>query len=54
MLFPVFMMIRSFIVDDDCKKKVPLKYQILDHQKLILYSGMLQKWQRPDVLFRIF
>lgn len=27
------------------------KYQILDGQYLVLYSGMLQKWQDPDLLF---
>lgn len=29
------------------------KYDIKDWQKLILYSGMLQKWQRPDILFAL-
>ncbi len=42
---------KMFFYRDDERISFRLKYGIKDNQKLILYSGMLQKWQRPDVLF---
>lgn len=43
-----------FYVDDDLRKRFRRRYRIEDHQTLIVYSGMLQKWQMPDVLFLFF
>jgi hypothetical protein len=36
------------------RKRFRSRYRIEDHQKLILYSGMLQKWQMPELLFSFF
>lgn len=42
---------KMFFPSQQAKKQFRLKYRIDDHQNLVLYSGMLQKWQKPDVLF---
>ena len=41
----------QFFVDDALREIYRREYQINGAQKLILYSGMLQKWQEPDLLF---
>jgi glycosyltransferase involved in cell wall biosynthesis len=51
---PCFYDDKVFHFDDELRKKFRRKYQITDQQKLLLYSGMLQKWQMPDVLFDFF
>lgn len=53
-VIPCFYDDKVFYVDEDMRKQFRRRYQIEDHQKLILYSGMLQKWQMPDVLFSFF
>jgi hypothetical protein len=53
-VIPCFYDDKIFYSDDNLRKKFRLKYHIHDHQKLLLYSGMLQWWQRPDVLFKFF
>ena len=50
-VIPCFYDNKVFYVDDELRKKFRRKYQITDQQRLLLYSGMLQKWQMPDVLF---
>jgi glycosyltransferase involved in cell wall biosynthesis len=45
---------KVFYFDDNLRKKFRLKYQIQNSQKLLLYSGMLQRWQDPDLLFKFF
>jgi glycosyltransferase involved in cell wall biosynthesis len=44
----------SFFIDSEQRRVFREKYQIKDGQKLILYSGGLQKWQVPDLLFAFF
>ena len=53
-VIPCFYDDKVFYVDDDMRRRFRRRYQIEDHQKLIVYSGMLQKWQMPDVLFSFF
>jgi hypothetical protein len=53
-IIPCFYDDKVFYVDEELRKKFRQKYQITDSQKLLLYSGMLQKWQMPDVLFGFF
>jgi glycosyltransferase involved in cell wall biosynthesis len=50
-VIPCFYDDRDFHVDENLRKDFRGKYHIIDPQKLILYSGMLQKWQMPEVLF---
>jgi len=50
-VIPCFYDDKVFYVDDELRKMFRRKYQITDQQKLFLYSGMLQKWQMPDLLF---
>ena len=40
-----------FFQNADLRQQYRQKYQIENHHKLIFYSGMLQKWQEPDLLF---
>jgi hypothetical protein len=40
-----------FFNSQEARTRFRRRYGIKDRQKLILYSGMLQKWQEPDVLF---
>jgi len=42
---------KMFFNDPEARVRFRRKYDISDQQKLILYSGMLQKWQKPDMLF---
>ena len=42
----------QFFYDEDLRQQYRKKYQIKTHEKIILYSGMLQKWQNPDLLFK--
>jgi len=42
---------QQFFYDEGLRQQYRKKYQIKDHEKIILYSGMLQKWQNPDLLF---
>ncbi len=42
---------KMFFPSQEARTRFRSKYEIEDHQKLLLYSGMLQKWQKPDVLF---
>ncbi|MBC2714882.1 MAG: glycosyltransferase family 4 protein [Desulfobacteraceae bacterium] len=42
---------KIFFPSQEARTRFRSKYGINDHQKLVLYSGMLQKWQKPDVLF---
>jgi glycosyltransferase involved in cell wall biosynthesis len=53
-VIPCFYDDTFFYVDEELRKYYRRKYQIADRQKLILYSGMLQKWQTPDTLFGFF
>jgi hypothetical protein len=53
-VIPCFYDDKVFYVDEELRKKFRRKYQIADPQKLLLYSGMLQKWQMPDILFGFF
>jgi len=53
-VIPCFYDDKIFYFDDSLRKEFRRKFQIHDDQKLILYSGMLQRWQRPDVLFEFF
>jgi glycosyltransferase involved in cell wall biosynthesis len=41
----------SFFIDPEQRSVFRQKYQLKNDQKLILYSGGLQKWQAPDMLF---
>lgn len=45
---------KVFFSNKELRRQFRLKYQINDHQKLFLYSGMLQKWQMPELLFAFF
>lgn len=40
-----------FFPDDELRARIRNKYQIKDEQILILYSGMLQNWQEPGLVF---
>jgi glycosyltransferase involved in cell wall biosynthesis len=40
-----------FYLDEEARRHYRQAHHIEDHQKLILYSGMLQKWQDPELLF---
>lgn len=53
-VIPCFYDDKVFYVDDEMRRRFRSRYQIQDHQKLMIYSGMLQKWQKPDVLFSFF
>jgi glycosyltransferase involved in cell wall biosynthesis len=53
-VIPCFYDDKVFYVDQEHRKDFRRKYDITDRQKLILYSGMLQKWQMPEVLFGFF
>ncbi|RJP85049.1 MAG: hypothetical protein C4518_16935 [Desulfobacteraceae bacterium] len=53
-VIPCFYDDKVFFVDHESRSRFRSKYQISDNQKLILYSGMLQNWQMPDVLFAFF
>ena len=53
-VIPCFYDDKVFYVDEELRKKYRRKYQITDQQRLLLYSGMLQKWQMLDVLFGFF
>ncbi len=53
-VIPCFYDDKVFYADTELRNRFRLKYQIKDHQKLVLYSGMLQNWQMPDVLFAFF
>lgn len=48
---PCFYDNKVFFSNIELRRQFRLKYQINDPQKLFLYSGMLQKWQMPDLLF---
>jgi glycosyltransferase involved in cell wall biosynthesis len=50
-IMPCFYDSNSFFADSEQRRDFRQKYQIKDGQKLILYSGGLQKWQVPDMLF---
>lgn len=41
----------QFFQDDTLREKTRKEYQIKDNQKLVFYSGMLQKWQEPELMF---
>jgi hypothetical protein len=41
----------QFYFDETLRLKFRNQYHISDNQKLIFYSGMLQKWQEPDLIF---
>ncbi len=53
-VIPCFYDDKVFFVDQELRKDFRRKYDITDRQKLILYSGMLQQWQMPEVLFGFF
>ena len=53
-IMPCFYDNNSFFTDPEQRRGFRQKYQIKDGQKLILYSGGLQKWQVPDMLFTFF
>ncbi len=53
-VIPCFYDPAAFFGDTGIRQKYRLKYGIADDQKLFLYSGMLQKWQMPDLLFEFF
>jgi glycosyltransferase involved in cell wall biosynthesis len=38
---------------EELRRRFRRKYQIEEQQKLILYSGALQKWQKPKLLFSL-
>ena len=50
-IIPCFFNYEQFYLDKESREKYRRQYQIEDHQKLVLFSGMLQKWQVPDLLF---
>ncbi len=50
-ILPCFFDHQSFYPDKILRMEYRKKYQIAEDQKVILYSGMLQKWQEPDILF---
>lgn len=50
-ILPCFFDHHQFHLDKDLRSEFRKKYQIDDDQTVILYSGMLQKWQNPDLLF---
>jgi hypothetical protein len=53
-VIPCFYDDKVFYVDEELRKNFRGKYHITERQKLILYSGMLQQWQMPEVLFGFF
>lgn len=50
-ILPCFFDHTLFYPDNILREKYRKKYQITEDQKVILYSGMLQKWQEPHLLF---
>lgn len=50
-VLPYFYNHQSFYPDKNLRSEYRKKYQIADNQTVILYSGMLQRWQKPDLLF---
>lgn len=50
-VLPCFFDHHRFYPDKTLREEYRKKHQISIHQKVILYSGMLQKWQEPDLLF---
>lgn len=50
-VLPCFYDHQQFYVNQRLREQFRKKYQIEDKQKVILYSGMLQKWQQPDMFF---
>jgi glycosyltransferase involved in cell wall biosynthesis len=53
-IMPCFYDNNSFFSDPELRRGFRQRYQIEDGQILILYSGGLQKWQAPDMLFTFF
>jgi len=53
-VIPCFYDNKVFFQNSELRRQFRLKYLINDHQKLMLYCGMLQKWQMPDLLFAFF
>ena len=50
-ILPCFFDHNRFYPDKMLREEYRKKYQITENQKVILYSGMLQKWQEPGLLF---
>jgi hypothetical protein len=50
-IMPCLYASNAFFTDSEQRRDCRQKYQIKDGQKLVLYSGGLQKWQVPDMLF---
>ena len=48
---PNFIDPNQFFHDGELREQYRQRYQVGNHQKIILYSGMLQKWQDPELLF---
>jgi len=42
---------KQFFVDESLREQYRNKYHFMDEQKVIVYSGMLQEWQKPDLIF---
>jgi hypothetical protein len=40
-----------FFIDETLRARFRAELQIASHQKLVLYSGMFQKWQEPELVF---
>ena len=53
-ILPCYFDPNQFNINKGSREQFRKKYQIADDQKVILYSGMLQKWQKPDLLFSFF
>ena len=53
-ILPCYFDHAHFYPDEALRTEFRIKYQITDLQKVLLYSGMLQKWQEPDLLFSFF
>jgi len=41
----------QFFYDEGLREHYRQKFQVSENQQIILYSGMLQKWQDPELLF---
>ncbi len=50
-ILPNFIDPKQFFYCQELREHYRKKYQVSKNQKIILYSGMLQKWQDPELLF---
>jgi glycosyltransferase involved in cell wall biosynthesis len=50
-ILPNYIDPNQFFFNQDLREQYRRKYQDHQNQKIIIYSGMLQKWQDPELLF---